>query len=97
MPAGETEALPAPLDPHTLTLETRAWLARNKKDSLRDNTLKAIVVSHRLSAVADADRILVLKEGCVVEYGSHADLIARDGWYAAQWRYQQLEASLEEA
>lgn len=39
--------LPAPLDPHTLTLETRAWLARNKKDSLRDNTLKAIVVSHR--------------------------------------------------
>lgn len=39
--------LPAPLDPQALTLEARAWLARNKKDSLRPNTLKAIVVSHR--------------------------------------------------
>jgi ATP-binding cassette subfamily B protein/ATP-binding cassette subfamily C protein/ATP-binding cassette subfamily B multidrug efflux pump len=57
----------------------------------------AIIVSHRLSAVADADRIVVLKEGRVAEYGSHAELLERDGWYAAQWRYQQLEASLEAA
>jgi ATP-binding cassette subfamily B protein/ATP-binding cassette subfamily C protein/ATP-binding cassette subfamily B multidrug efflux pump len=57
----------------------------------------AIIVSHRLSAVADADHIVVLKEGRVVEEGTHAALVARSGWYAAQWRYQQLEASLEEA
>ena len=57
----------------------------------------AIIVSHRLSAVADADLILVLKAGRVVERGTHAELVARAGWYAAQWRYQQLEASLEEA
>ncbi|MBK9114156.1 MAG: ATP-binding cassette domain-containing protein [Betaproteobacteria bacterium] len=56
----------------------------------------AIIVSHRLSAVADADRIMVLKNGRVVEEGTHAALVARDGWYAAQWRYQQLEASLED-
>ena len=57
----------------------------------------AIIVSHRLSAVADADHIVVLKEGRVVEEGAHPALVARDGWYAAQWRYQQLEASLEDA
>ena len=57
----------------------------------------AIIVSHRLSAVADADLIIVLKEGRVVERGSHEQLLVIDGWYAAQWRYQQLEASLENA
>jgi ATP-binding cassette subfamily B multidrug efflux pump len=57
----------------------------------------AIIVSHRLSAVADADRIIVLKGGRVVEAGTHDELLARAGWYAAQWRYQQLEASLETA
>jgi ATP-binding cassette subfamily B multidrug efflux pump len=57
----------------------------------------AIIVSHRLSAVADADRIIVLKASRVVERGTHAELLAADGWYAAQWRYQQLEASLDAA
>jgi ATP-binding cassette subfamily B protein/ATP-binding cassette subfamily C protein/ATP-binding cassette subfamily B multidrug efflux pump len=57
----------------------------------------AIIVSHRLSAVADADQIIVLKHGRIVERGTHDALIAREGWYAAQWRYQQLEASLDAA
>jgi len=57
----------------------------------------AIIVSHRLSAVADADRIVVLKAGRVVEHGTHDELLAKGGWYAAQWRYQQLEASLDAA
>jgi ATP-binding cassette subfamily B protein/ATP-binding cassette subfamily C protein/ATP-binding cassette subfamily B multidrug efflux pump len=57
----------------------------------------AIIVSHRLSAVADADQIIVLKNGHVVETGTHGELLSRAGWYAAQWRYQQLEASLESA
>ena len=54
-----------------------------------------IIVSHRLSAVADADATVVLREGRVVEQGSHAALLAANGWYARQWRYQQLEASLD--
>ncbi len=54
-----------------------------------------IIVSHRLSAVADADAIVVLREGHVVEQGDHAALLAAGGWYARQWRYQQLEASLD--
>lgn len=55
----------------------------------------AIVVSHRLSAVAELDHILVLQHGVIVEQGSHNQLLAQDGWYAKQWQYQQLEASLD--
>ncbi|MDP2371987.1 ABC transporter ATP-binding protein [Rhodoferax sp.] len=57
----------------------------------------ALIVSHRLSAVMDADHILVLKNGQIAEQGDHASLLALDGWYASQWRYQQLEASLDAA
>ncbi len=63
-----------------------------RKNSPSKTTL---IVSHRLSAVMDADHIIVLKDGCIFEQGKHADLIAQDGWYASQWRYQQLQASLD--
>ena len=55
----------------------------------------AIIASHRLSAVAGADLIVVLRDGCLAETGRHEQLIAAGGWYASQWRYQQLEASLD--
>jgi ATP-binding cassette subfamily B protein/ATP-binding cassette subfamily C protein/ATP-binding cassette subfamily B multidrug efflux pump len=57
----------------------------------------AIIVSHRLSAVVDADAIIVLQHGHITERGTHDELLALDRWYAAQWRYQQLEAALEAA
>ena len=57
----------------------------------------AIIASHRLSAVAGADLIVVLRDGRIAESGSHDALLAADGWYASQWRYQQLEASLDAA
>ncbi len=53
-----------------------------------------LVVTHRLSSAVDADEILVLQAGCIRERGSHAELLRLDGWYATQWRTQQLEESL---
>nr|WP_315476376.1 ABC transporter transmembrane domain-containing protein [uncultured Undibacterium sp.] len=57
----------------------------------------AIIVSHRLSAVAEADHIIVLREGALIEQGTHQRLLELDAWYASQWKYQQLEAALEAA
>ena len=56
----------------------------------------SIIVSHRLAAVRDADWILVLDDGRVVEQGVHGDLIARGGRYWELLRRQQLEKELEE-
>jgi ATP-binding cassette subfamily B protein len=50
-----------------------------------------LVIAHRLSTVMNADQILVLDGGRVVERGTHAQLLARQGQYAAMWRLQQQE------
>ncbi|WP_036665429.1 ABC transporter ATP-binding protein [Paludibacterium yongneupense] len=73
--------------------ETEASILAHLREARRGR--RAIIVSHRLSAVADADWILVLKDGRIAAQGSHDDLLLADGWYARQWRYQQLEASLD--
>jgi len=59
--------------------------------------LSAIIASHRLSSVVNADLIVVLRAGRIAEAGTHDELLLLNGWYASQWRYQQLEASLDAA
>ena len=51
-----------------------------------------LVIAHRLSTVMDADEILVMDSGRIIERGSHARLLALDGHYAQMWRLQQQES-----
>ena len=50
-----------------------------------------IIIAHRLSTIVDADRILVLKDGKIVEQGNHAALLEKKGEYAKLWQMQQHE------
>ncbi|HSQ81987.1 MAG TPA: ATP-binding cassette domain-containing protein, partial [Casimicrobiaceae bacterium] len=55
----------------------------------RDHT--TLTIAHRLSTIVDADEILVLDHGRIVERGAHAELLAANGVYARMWRLQQDE------
>lgn len=55
-----------------------------------------LIVSHRVSSVKDADTIVVLDDGAIVERGTHESLLAKGGYYADQYRRQTIEAELEE-
>jgi ATP-binding cassette subfamily B protein len=59
---------------------------------MRERT--SIIVSHRVSTVRDADLILVLADGRIVERGTHDELVRRDGFYAELYRKQLLEEEL---
>jgi ATP-binding cassette subfamily B protein len=54
-----------------------------------------IIVSHRLSALRECDRIIYLDGGRIIEQGNHQQLLAQAGRYAALWHEQQLRAELE--
>ncbi|WP_144550734.1 ABC transporter ATP-binding protein [Peribacillus simplex] len=54
-----------------------------------------IITTHRLSAVQHADRIIVLDSGEIIEEGTHADLLQKDGWYRAQYERQQVDEGTE--
>ena len=74
--------------------QTEAKILQALRGALEGRT--SIIVSHRLAAVRDADWILVLEDGRIVEQGTHATLIRGGGRYWELLRRQQLEEELEE-
>jgi len=91
----------------TLLKDPRIFLFDEATSALDSHTEKAIqtslrevstdrttlTIAHRLSTVIDADLILVMEAGRIVERGTHADLLTRDGVYAGMWRRQQETAT----
>ncbi|MES1198515.1 MAG: ABC transporter ATP-binding protein/permease [Pseudomonadota bacterium] len=83
------------LDEATSSLDsaTEAGVQEALHEAAKGRT--TVVVAHRLSTIADADQIVVLEDGRIVEQGTHAALIARDGLYADLWRRQAEEPEAE--
>jgi ATP-binding cassette subfamily B protein len=79
------------LDEATSALDTET--ERDIQSELRAMTRgrSVIMIAHRLSTVIDADRIVVLEDGSVTETGTHAQLLAQGGRYAAMWQRQMSE------
>src|SRR5215467_6699194 len=71
---------------------TEEQILRELKGVMQNRT--SILISHRVSTVKDADEIIVLNQGQIVERGTHAELLARGGYYAELHRRQLLEEEL---
>ncbi|RAV05649.1 ABC transporter ATP-binding protein [Paenibacillus sp. YN15] len=71
---------------------TEAEIIEGIRQERRGKT--TLITTHRLSAVQHADRILVLEDGCVIEEGTHDQLVQLGGWYKEQFDRQKLEEAL---
>lgn len=73
---------------------TEQQILYHLREVRRDRT--TIIICHRLTAVEQADQIVVLSHGKPVERGRHQELLAQEGWYARMYHYQQIEQAVEE-
>ncbi|MGE5852370.1 MAG: ABC transporter ATP-binding protein [Deltaproteobacteria bacterium] len=74
--------------------QTEAEILHGLRAILKEKT--CLIISHRISAVREADEILVLDEGAIIERGNHDELIQRGGVYAELWQQQRLSEELEQ-
>ncbi|WP_345815163.1 ATP-binding cassette domain-containing protein [Paraburkholderia sp. PREW-6R] len=84
-------------DEATSALDTRSERAIQSELTRLAQGRTSIVIAHRLSTVVDADWILVMEHGRVVEQGTHRELLSRDGVYAKMWSLQWQQGELEHA
>lgn len=75
--------------------QTEERILNGLRGVLRGRT--TILISHRISTVRDADQIVVMREGRIIERGSHTELLERGGYYADLYQKQLLEEELERA
>jgi ATP-binding cassette subfamily B protein len=74
--------------------QTEAEILHGLRSILKEKT--CLIISHRISAVKEADEILVLDEGRIIERGTHEELVNRGGVYADLYQQQQLTEELEQ-
>ena len=83
------------LDEATSSVDTRTELLLQQAMAALRSDRTSFVIAHRLSTIRDADLILVMEDGSIVEQGSHEELLAVGGAYARLYR-SQFEAPVEE-
>jgi ATP-binding cassette subfamily B protein len=74
--------------------QTEAEILQGLQSILKGKT--CLIISHRISAVKEADEILVLDEGKIIERGNHDELVRRGGVYAELYQQQRLSEELEQ-
>ena len=81
-------------DEATSALDSHSEKAINKELQTISKNKTTLVIAHRLSTIVDADTILVLDQGRIIERGTHKQLLGQTGQYAAMWALQQSEGSI---